>query len=58
MSYRTLKVVKISDKRLAYVHKSLMKSILVYATITMIGAHTRSRRSRGLMTTTVMTRIG
>ena len=27
MSYRTLKVVKISDQRLAYVHKSLMASI-------------------------------
>lgn len=40
MSYRTLKVVKISDKRLAYVHKTLMASILVYSTISMIGAHT------------------
>ena len=37
MSYRTLKVVKISDKRLAYVHKTLMASILVYSTISMIG---------------------
>jgi hypothetical protein len=37
MSYRTLKVVKISDKRLAYVHKTLMASILVYSTISMVG---------------------
>ena len=40
MSYRTLKVVKISDQRLAYVHKSLMASILVYSTLSMIGSHT------------------
>ena len=40
MSYRTLKVVKISDARLAYVHKTLMASILVYSTVTMIGGHT------------------
>ena len=40
MSYRTLKVVKISDARLSYVHKSLMASILVYSTISMIGSHT------------------
>ena len=40
MSYRTLKVVKISDKRLAYVHKTLMASILVYSLISMIGGHT------------------
>ena len=40
MSYRTLKVVKISDKRLAYVHKTLMASILVYSFISMIGGHT------------------
>ena len=39
-SYRTLKVVKISDKRLAYVHKSLMALILVYAGVSMIGGHT------------------
>ena len=40
MSYRTLKVVKISDQRLAYVHKSPMASILVYSTLSMIGSHT------------------
>ena len=39
-SYRTLKVVKISDKRLAYVHKSLMALILVYAGVSKIGGHT------------------
>jgi hypothetical protein len=33
MSYRTLKVVKISDARLSYVHKTLMASILVYSTV-------------------------
>ena len=55
MSYRTLKVVKISDKRLAYVHKSLMASILVYATITMVGAHTYmlKEKPRLYVTTTV-----
>ena len=40
MSYRTLKVVKISDQRLAYVHKTLMASILVYSAISMVGSHT------------------
>ena len=40
MSYRTLKVVKISDRRLAYVHKTLMVTILVYALVSVIGAHT------------------
>ena len=40
MSYRTLKVVKISDRRLAYVHKTLMVAILVYALVSVIGAHT------------------
>ena len=40
MSYRTLKVVKISDQRLAYVHKALMASILVYSAISMVGSHT------------------
>ena len=39
MSYRTLKVVKISDQRLAYVHKALMASILVYSAISMVGSH-------------------
>ena len=39
-SYRTLQVLKISDKRLAYVHKSLMALILVYAGVSMIGGHT------------------
>ena len=38
--YQPFKNTKISDKRLAYVHKSLMASILIYATITMVGAHT------------------
>ncbi|MBC8475177.1 MAG: hypothetical protein H8D53_01895 [Bacteroidetes bacterium] len=33
-------MVKISDKRLAYVHKSLMALILVYAGVSMIGGHT------------------
>ena len=55
MSYRTLKVVKISDKRLAYVHKSLMASILIYATITMVGAHTYmlKEKPRLYVTTTI-----
>ena len=35
-----LKVVKISDQRLAYVHKTLMASILVYSAISMVGSHT------------------
>ena len=39
-SYLTLNVVKISDNRLAYVHKSLMALILVYAGVSMIGGHT------------------
>ena len=39
-TFRTVKVVKISDRRLAYVHKSFMIAILVYSLITMIGTHT------------------
>ena len=46
MSYRTLKVVKISDARLSYVHKSLMASILVYSTISMIGFWTAEASSK------------
>lgn len=49
MSYRTLKVVKISDKRLAYVHKTLMASILVYSTISMIGGHTYMMKEKPRM---------
>ena len=53
MSYRTLKVVKISDR--PCMHKSLMASILVYATITMVGAHTYmlKEKPRLYVTTTV-----
>ena len=38
-SYRTLKVVKISDKRLAYTHKLLMIAIVAYSVLTLIGLH-------------------
>ena len=55
MSYRTLKVVKISDKRLAYVHKTLMAAILCYALISVIGAHTYmlKEKPRVYMSTTI-----
>ena len=49
MSYRTLKVVKISDQRLAYVHKTLMASILVYSVISMIGSHTYMLKEKPVM---------
>jgi hypothetical protein len=39
-SYRTLKVVKIRDKRLAYTHKFLIVAIIVYSVLTLIGMHT------------------
>ena len=39
MSYRTLKVVKISDQRLAYVHKTPWRPS-VYSAISMVGSHT------------------
>ena len=38
-SYRTLKVVKISDKRLAYTHKLLIFAIVAYSVLTLIGLH-------------------
>ena len=49
MSYRTLKVVKISDQRLAYVHKTLMASILVYSVISMVGSHTYMLKEKPVM---------
>jgi hypothetical protein len=49
MSYRTLKVVKISDQRLAYVHKTLIASILVYSMISMIGSHTYMLKEKPVM---------
>uniref|UniRef100_A0A6U0DTP6 FHA domain-containing protein n=1 Tax=Ostreococcus mediterraneus TaxID=1486918 RepID=A0A6U0DTP6_9CHLO len=53
MSYRTLKVVKISDRRLAYVHKTLMAAILVYALISVIGAHTYMLKEKPRVYTSV-----
>lgn len=54
MSYRTLKVVKISDRRLAYVHKTLMVTILVYALISVIGAHTYMMKEKPRVYTMVV----
>jgi len=53
MSYRTLKVVKISDKRLAYVHKTLMALILIYALVSVIGAHTYMLKEKPRVYTSV-----